>query len=81
MIMLAILFLLSPLLFFTLDQVMPSFAGDSLTLSILFGAIGIVLLAISQRSATRRMIVAALLGLLVVAAQIYGIAILVLQDL
>lgn len=75
---LALILLFAPFILFVLDQMGVPVPVDELTLSVVLGAVGVLLLAVSQRHKPRRAIFAAVLGIIIVVAQVYGIALLVL---
>lgn len=78
MLWVGILLILSPTLFFLLDQTAITIPGDPLTISLVIGLLGLILLGASQRHDRGRLILAVILGVAVFALQLFGIASLVL---
>lgn len=73
MIISGLILIFAPLIVFALDQIGEPLPFDALTLSIFLGAAGIVLLILSQRPRLPRMLGIALLSVLILVAQIFGI--------
>lgn len=77
MIILTILLLFAPSIIFVIDQMSGALPFDGLTVSLVLGIAGVILLAVRQRHALGRLVLALLLGAAFVALQVYAIAYLV----